>query len=84
MELSQGRFSLDIRKIFTQRVILELGWAPQGSGHSTKPEFKKLLDSALSHRVGCPVQGQELDLIILMGPFQLIELYDSMKMLLEL
>lgn len=58
MKLSQGRFSLDVRKFFTQRVILELEWAPQGSGHSTKPEFKTDLDSALSHRVGCPVQGQ--------------------------
>lgn len=77
---------MDIRKFFTQRVILELEQASQGSGHSTKPEFKKHLDSALSHRVGllgCPVQGQELDLMILMGPLQLSVLYDSVKVLLE-
>lgn len=72
---------MDVRKFFTQRVILELEWVPQGSGHSTKPEFKTDLDSVLSHRVGCPVQGQELNLMILMGPFQLIVLCDSMKMI---
>lgn len=77
---------MDIRNFFTQRVTLELEQFPKGSGHGTKPEFKKRLDSVLSHRVrllGCPVQGQKLDLMILKGPFQLNVLYDSMKMLLE-
>lgn len=86
MNLTQGRFRLDSRKFYTQRVILELEQAPQGSGHSTKPEFKKHWDSALSHRVGllgCPVQDQELDSMILMDPFQLSMLYDSIKVLLE-
>ena len=49
----------------------EGGWAleraPQGSGHSTK----------LCSR-SCPVQNQELDLMILVGPFQLKIFYDSM------
>ena len=43
------------------------------------PEFKKRLDNALRHRVwflGDPVWSQELDLMILVGPFQLKIFYD--------
>lgn len=50
--------------------------APQGRGHGTKPapEFKECLDHALRHMVGlleCPEKGQKLDLMILLGLFQL-------------
>ena len=47
----------------------------QGSGHSTElPEFKGCLVNALRHRVwiwGRAVWRLELDLMILIGPFQL-------------
>lgn len=42
--------------------------------------FKKCLDNAFGYMVGllgCPAQGQELDSMILMGPFQLCIFYDS-------
>lgn len=54
---------------------------PQGSGDGTKPEleFKECLDHTLRHIVallGCPVQGQELDLMNLVSPFQLSICFD--------
>lgn len=74
---------MDIRKLFTQRVIFELEWAPQGSGHSTNLNSRRIWTVLSSYRVVCSVQGQELNLMILMGPLQLIVLCDSMKILLE-
>ena len=56
--------------------------AAQGSGHGPElPEFKEHLDTSLRHRVwflGGPVWSQELDSMILVGPFQLKIFYDSM------
>ena len=46
------------------------------------PVFKKHLDNTVSHItsfLGGPVLSQELDLINLIGPFQLGICYDSMK-----
>lgn len=46
------------------------------------PEFKKHLDNSLSHMVsflGGLVLSQKLDLMNLIGPFQLSICYDSMK-----
>lgn len=49
----------------------ELEQAPQGSGRSTSlTELKKDLDNTLRHMVGpLGLSCQEMDLIILMGPF---------------
>lgn len=33
---------MDIRKFFTQRVSFELEWAPQGSGHSTNLNSRRI------------------------------------------
>ena len=56
--------------------------AAQGSGHSPELlEFKECLDAALRHRVCClggPVWSQELDLMVLVGPFQFGISNDSM------
>lgn len=60
--------------------------APQAPHTTSLTEFNKNLDSTLSKDTwcgswGCPVQGQELNLVILVGPFQLRISYDSiMKM----
>lgn len=49
--------------------------APHGGDHDLKlMEYKKRLDTALRHRVeilGVPLRRQELDIIILVSPFQL-------------
>lgn len=45
-----------------------------------KPQFKKCLNSALRDRVGwlgCSVQSQGLDSVIVMSPFQFCVFYDS-------
>jgi len=45
-------------------------------------EFRRHLDNALRHRVwflGGPVRSQEMDSMILMGPFQL-RIYDSITL----
>lgn len=59
-----------------------LGRAPQGSGHGTElPKIKMCLDKSVGHRVGVlghPVWSQGLDLMILVGPFQLRILYNFM------
>ena len=49
--------------------------APQGSEHDPRLlEFKEHLDNTLRHRIsilGVPVWSQDLDLMILVDPFQL-------------
>ena len=48
--------------------------------------FKKHLGNTLRHMVwiwGCPLQGQELDLMILVGPFQFRTFHDSMILCLK-
>ena len=49
--------------------------APWGGDHGLKlMEYKKCLDTALRHRVGildAPLWRRELDIVILVGPFQL-------------
>jgi len=74
---------LNIRKRFFAREWSGTEQAPQSSGQGPKlMEFKKHLNNALRHRVwtlGGPVWSQELDWMILMGPFQLGIFYDSVK-----
>lgn len=44
--------------------------------------LEKLLDNTRRYRVGflgCPAPGRELDSVILVGPFQLREFYDSCR-----
>ena len=67
---------LDVRKrFFTKRMVVHWNMLPKEV--VTTPsltEFKKHLDNALRHRVwflGGPVWSQELDSMILVGPFQL-------------
>jgi len=80
MELCQGRGSWG----------LGTGSAPEGSGHGTGcpgqwawpqvPECKERLDISLRGRVwilGGALWGQELDLMIPVGSFQLEIFYDS-------
>lgn len=46
---------------------------PQGSGHSCKAARAQHLGNTLRHRLGllgCPVQGQDLHWMILVGPFR--------------
>lgn len=80
--MCQGRFGLDIRKRFFPRGWLGPEQAPQVM--VTVPrltEPKKHLENTLRHRVGLlgrPVQGQQLDLMILVGPIQLRICYDPM------
>lgn len=76
MELSQSRFGLGNRKRFEKPEDgWALEWAPLVSGHSTKPDrVKEPLDSTVRHMVWLlrwHVQEQELDLMILVVPFQL-------------
>lgn len=56
--------------------------APWGSGQGPKlSKFRKGLDYTLSHRVsvlGCPVWSQDLEMMILVGPFEFGILYGSM------
>lgn len=56
--------------------------AHQGRGHSLRlPEFKERLDTTLRHRslnLGVPLWSQELDFMILVGPFKLRIFYGSM------
>lgn len=75
MNLCQGKFRLDIRKMFvTQRVGGH--WLPREV--VTNPwllQFKEHLDMLPEvwqpwwDCWGCPVQDQELNLMILVGPF---------------
>ena len=83
MKLQQRRVRLGVRKrFFTERVVGHWGrlWC---RGHGTEPaQVQEVLDNALRHMgwfLGGPVWSQELDLMILMGPFQLRICYDSMK-----
>lgn len=76
MKVNQGRFRLDIGKRLSPRGWLSTRTGSPG-GMVMAPrltESKKYLDSTRRHRVGflgCSVQGQELDSMILVGPFQL-------------
>lgn len=79
MKLSQGMFRLDIRSFFYPEGGWALEQATHESGHSASlREFNKCLDNTLRF-LECPVNGQELDMVILMGPFPLNILYDSVK-----
>lgn len=78
-EAVSGRVRLDIRKrFFTQSVVRH--WNREVVTAPSLPEFKKSLDKAVRHMMwfsGCPVQGQELDSMIFVGPFQLRIFCDS-------
>ena len=83
MELGQGRIALSVRERFcTQRVVGHWDRLPRAVvTASSLPEFKKCLDNALRHGVWFwvgPVWSQELDLMIIVGPFQPRIFYDSM------
>ena len=58
--------------------------ASQGSGWGIKlPELKEHLDNTLRHRVwilGSPVWSQELELVILVDPFQLGKFHNTMSL----
>lgn len=62
-----------------------LDWAPQGSAHGPKlTELKKHLNNSLRYRAWIldgPVWSQGLDLMTLMGPYQLVIFCDSMRLL---
>lgn len=62
------------------------GWPSTGTGAVVRTpsptELRKYLDNTLGHRVGllgCPAHGQELDLMVLMSPYQHSTFCDSMK-----
>ena len=87
--MCQGRFRPGIRKrFFTRRAVEHWNRLPREA--ATAPSltlFKKPLDRALTHMVsiwGCPVQGQELDLMILVGPFQLRTSYEDYEVIFSL
>ena len=74
MELGQGRVRLGVRERFcTQRMVGHWDRLPREVVTAPSlPEFKKHSDSALSHMVwflGGPLWSQELDPMILVGPF---------------
>lgn len=76
----QGRFRLDSRKMFfprgclgTERLSRE--WS-QLQGCLSSRSVRTTV-SGTGGIVGCPVQGQELDSMVLVGPFQLNLLFDS-------
>ncbi|KAJ7405723.1 hypothetical protein WISP_138235 [Willisornis vidua] len=83
LKFCQRRFKLDIRKsFFTQRVVGHWNRLPRAVIIAPSlPEFKKCLDDTLRHGVtpgDDPVQAKGLDLMILVGPFQLIIFCDSL------
>ena len=66
---------MGIKDRFLTKSVVGMEQAPQGSEHGPKLiEFMKYLDSALRHRIlilGGHVWSQELNLMILVDPFQL-------------
>lgn len=68
-------------KVLHQKDVQALEQAPQRGGHFTKlPKSKKHPENILSHTIwflSGPMWNQKLDLIILMGPFQLRTFHDS-------
>lgn len=80
MKLSQRGLGWISGKVFHPE------WLDTGTGspgkrpeHQALPELSKSLDNTLRHWVGflgCPVQGQQLDSTILMGPFQFSVFYN--------
>ena len=75
----QNGMELHQEKVLHQRVLGHRTGSP--AGHDTElTEFKEHLNNALTHRVwilGGPLQSQELDLVILVGPFQMRKSHDS-------
>ena len=72
MELCQGRGSGDGGQGLHQRAV-GMEWAAQGSGHGPECRSSRNVWTALSDMgfdFGC-VWSQELDLMTLVGPFQL-------------
>ena len=71
----QGRVRLEIRERFFPQRVLGTAQAPQGMGTAPRlPELQERLDSAArdaqAGAVGGSGQGQGLDWMILVGPFQ--------------
>lgn len=68
MELSQGRFRVDIKKGSFPRGWLDTGTGSQGSGHSSKPDRVKETFGKYSQVqdviAGVSVQGRGLDTVI--------------------
>lgn len=60
---------------------LRPGWLPQATASTASPRLgtQAMLSGPWGDFWGCPVQGQELDLVILVDPFQLRIVYDSTK-----
>lgn len=76
----------ELVRLHLEGVLGWVGWvlgigSPEGGGHGTELlEFKKHQDSTLRHVVwflGSLVWSRELELIILVGPFQLSVFYNA-------
>lgn len=82
MELWHGKFRSDIwKRFFTKRVLLSTATAfPEKWSWHWSCKFKQCMDSAFSRMVWLlcgPMWNQALDLVILIGHFQLDIFYDS-------
>lgn len=79
LELCQGRFSLDISKrVFPERVV-RYRTGSLGNGHSPKAaRAQEMFEQHYQAQSGMTVQGQDLDSVIFVGPFQLSVFCDSM------
>ena len=82
MKLQQGQFRCIRKRFYTERVFMHWHRLPREVVTAPSlPECKKHLDNTLRNMVSFldgPVWSQELDLMILVGPFQLRIFCDSM------